>query len=205
LSEFPAFKANPVMISAFTQKVTIMVSKEKPKKIGVIGTDKQVYNFLLKHDKFGDLRKEQRFIDFAGLCNKMLETDPETRKRNLRLRTYAIVPLSRNSGLIEWINNTTTLKCVVSEYWKKQNVKGEIGDIRKKAQEKNKGETHEQIWADLKLDTKPVLANWFADHYLIPDIWYEARLNFIKSTAIWSMIGYVIGLGDRHGDNILIH
>ena len=68
-----------------------------------------------------------------------------------------------------------------------------------------KGETHEQIWADLIMDTKPVLANWFADHYLVPDIWYEARLNFIKSTAIWSMIGYVIGLGDRHGDNILIH
>lgn len=30
-------------------------------------------------------------------------------------------------------------------------------------------------------------------------------MNFTKSTAIWSMIGYVIGLGDRHGDNILIH
>ena len=42
-----------------------------------------------------------------------------------------------------------------------------------------KGETHEQIWADLIMDTKPVLANWFADHYLVPDIWYEARLNFI--------------------------
>ena len=51
------------------------MSKEKPKKIGVIGTDKQVYNFLLKYDKLGDLRKEQRFIDFAGLCNKMFETD----------------------------------------------------------------------------------------------------------------------------------
>jgi phosphatidylinositol kinase/protein kinase (PI-3 family) len=27
----------------------------------------------------------------------------------------------------------------------------------------------------------------------------------VKTTAIWSIIGYVIGLGDRHGDNILIH
>jgi phosphatidylinositol kinase/protein kinase (PI-3 family) len=49
----------------------------------------------------------------------MLEMDPEANKRNLRLRTFAIVPLSRNTGLIEWINNTTTLKSVVSEYWKK--------------------------------------------------------------------------------------
>lgn len=80
-----------------------MVSKEKPKKISIIGSDRAVYNFLLKCDKYGDLRKEQRFIDFAGLCNKMLENDSESRKRNLRLRTYAIVPLSRNTGLIEWI------------------------------------------------------------------------------------------------------
>lgn len=44
-----------------------------------------------------------------------------------------------------------------------------------------------------------------ADHFPSPEIWYEARINFVRSTAIWSMIGYVIGLGDRHGDNILIH
>ena len=42
-----------------------MCSKEKPKKIGIIGTNKKVYNFLLKCDKYGDLRKEQRFIEFA--------------------------------------------------------------------------------------------------------------------------------------------
>lgn len=84
-------------------EATIMISKEKPKKIGIIGSDRNVYNFLLKCDKYGDLRKEQRFIDFAVLCNKMLTSDSESRKRNLRLRTYAIVPLSRNTGLIEWI------------------------------------------------------------------------------------------------------
>jgi len=119
LAKFPAYKPNPVMISSFTPKVTIMNSKEKPKKIGIIGSDKSVFHFLLKCDKYGDLRKEQRFIEFAGLCNKMLENDTDACKRNLRLRTFAIVPLSRNTGLIEWINNTTTLKTVVSEYWKK--------------------------------------------------------------------------------------
>ena len=103
LASFPAFKKNPVMVSSFLQKVTIMLSKERPKKIGILGSDKKVYNFLLKCDKYGDLRKEQRFIDFAGLCNKMLMNDSQARKRNLTLRTYAIVPLSRNTGLIEWI------------------------------------------------------------------------------------------------------
>ena len=50
-----------------------------------------------------------------------------------------------------------------------------------------------------------MLANWFAEHFPSPDLWYEARVNFTKTCALWSMIGYVIGLGDRHGDNILVH
>jgi phosphatidylinositol kinase/protein kinase (PI-3 family) len=76
----------------------------------------------------------------------MLDNDPEASKRNLRLRTFSIVPLSRNTGMIEWINNTNTLKNVVSDYWKKQNVKGEMTDIKKKAQEMQMGDTHTKIW-----------------------------------------------------------
>lgn len=203
--QFFAYKEDPILIQTFHHKVHIMHSKEKPKKIGIVGSDGQHYSFLLKCDKYGDLRKEQRFIDFAVLCNKMLEGDAESRKRNLRLRTYAIVPLSRNSGLIEWIQNTSTLKTIVGDYWKKNNIKGEMQDIKKKAQELKQGDTHTLIWNQLKSDIKPVLGNWIADHFPGPEIWYEAKMNFIKSTAIWSMIGYVIGLGDRHGDNILIH
>lgn len=97
------------------------------------------------------------------------------------------------------------MKSVVGEYWKKNNIKGEMTDIKRKAQELQKGDDHTNIWPQLKTDVKPVLGNWLQDHFPSPEIWYEARANFIKSTAIWSIIGYVIGLGDRHGDNILIH
>jgi phosphatidylinositol kinase/protein kinase (PI-3 family) len=83
--------------------VAIFTSKERPKKIIILGSDSKTYNFLLKYDKQGDLRKEQRFIDFAVLCNKMLQQDPEARQRGLRMRTYSIVPLSQKTGLIEWI------------------------------------------------------------------------------------------------------
>ena len=137
-----------------------MHSKEKPKKIGIVGSNGAHYNFLLKCDKYGDLRKEQRFIDFAVLCNKILANDGEARNRGLGLRTYAIVPLSRNTDMIEWIQNTQTLKSVVGEYWKKNNIKGEMTDIKRKAQELQKGDDHTNIWPQLKNDVKPVLGNW---------------------------------------------
>lgn len=60
-------------------------------------------------------------------------------------------------------------------------------------------------WNQVKASFKPVLGHWFAEHYPSPDLWYEARLNFVRTTAIWSVFGYFIGLGDRHGDNILVH
>jgi len=111
--EFPAYKPNPIRIQSFLHKIQIMNSKEKPKKITILGTNSQKYNFLLKCDKASDLRKEQRFIEFAVFCNKMLNQDSNARQRGLRLRTYSIVPLSRHTGLIEWIQNTSTLKSIV--------------------------------------------------------------------------------------------
>ena len=40
LQKFPAFKPKPVLIAGFLNEATIMVSKEKPKKIGIIGSNK---------------------------------------------------------------------------------------------------------------------------------------------------------------------
>lgn len=34
--------------------------------------------------------------------------------------------------------------------------------------------------------------------------WWKRRQTFNRSVAVISMIGYVIGLGDRHLDNILL-
>ena len=37
-----------------------------------------------------------------------------------------------------------------------------------------------------------------------PSAWLEARTNFARTTAAWSLAGHMIGLGDRHCDNLLI-
>lgn len=31
----------------------------------------------------------------------------------------------------------------------------------------------------------------------------RARLSYCRTTAVMSMVGYILGLGDRHGENIL--
>lgn len=41
--------------------------------------------------------------------------------------------------------------------------------------------------------------------YQLSNFWkrYEARTAYIRTTAVMSMVGYILGLGDRHGENIL--
>lgn len=33
---------------------------------------------------------------------------------------------------------------------------------------------------------------------------YIARSEFTRTTAVMSIVGYILGLGDRHGENILL-
>ena len=51
----------------------------------------------------------------------------------------------------------------------------------------------------------PVLQHWFVEKFGEPSSWFEARLAFTRSMALMSMIGFAVGLGDRHLENILIH
>lgn len=46
----------------------------------------------------------------------------------------------------------------------------------------------------------PALSPQFPD----PTAWYGARQAYGQSLAVMSMVGYIVGLGDRHGENILL-
>ena len=50
----------------------------------------------------------------------------------------------------------------------------------------------------------PMFHRWFVEHFPDPSAWFEARLAYSRSAATWSMVGYIVGLGDRHCENILI-
>ena len=36
------------------------------------------------------------------------------------------------------------------------------------------------------------------------EVWFERRTNFTRSLAVMSMVGYILGLGDRHPSNLLL-
>jgi phosphatidylinositol kinase/protein kinase (PI-3 family) len=50
---------------------------------------------------------------------------------------------------------------------------------------------------------QPVMRYFFFEKFSASD-WLTARNEFTKSVAVTSMLGYLVGLGDRHLQNILI-
>lgn len=59
-----------------------MHSLAKPRKFTVNGSDGIKYMFLAKPKD--DLRKDARLMDFNGIINKLLKTNSESRRRQLR-------------------------------------------------------------------------------------------------------------------------
>ena len=66
----------------------------------------------------------------------------------------------------------------------------------------------------------PVFDQWFLHSFPDPTAWYvycniielhinvscyryQARVAYIRTCAVMSIVGYILGLGDRHGENIL--
>ena len=51
---------------------------------------------------------------------------------------------------------------------------------------------------------RPCLHAFFLENFRAPAAWFTARLAYTRGTAVSSMAGYLIGLGDRHSANILL-
>ncbi|XP_039811657.1 serine/threonine-protein kinase ATM-like [Panicum virgatum] len=51
---------------------------------------------------------------------------------------------------------------------------------------------------------RPVMHHFFLERFLLPADWFQSRLAYTRSVAASSMVGYIVGLGDRHSMNILI-
>lgn len=42
-------------------------------------------------------------MEFNGMINRLLQKDPAGRARKLRLRTYAVICLNEECGVLEWV------------------------------------------------------------------------------------------------------
>lgn len=51
----------------------------------------------------------------------------------------------------------------------------------------------------------PVFRFFFVENFAAPEIWYASKMRYTRSVAVSSVVGHILGIGDRHSSNILVH
>ena len=59
-------------------------------------------------------------------------------------------------------------------------------------------------YVKMKKKFRPVFRHFFTEKNKLPMAWFSARLKYARSVATTSIVGHILGLGDRHVSNILI-
>jgi serine/threonine-protein kinase mTOR len=87
-----------ITIEHFDDEVEVLTTKQKPRKLKIVGSDGKKYNFLLKGHE--DLRLDERVMQLLDLINNLLSSNPETTKKDLLITKYEVIVLSSNVGLL---------------------------------------------------------------------------------------------------------
>ena len=101
-----------------TAQLEIIVSKQRPRRMRIVGSDNSEYQYLLKGNE--DPRLDERVMAFFGLVNSLLAS--KNSPKMLRIRRYSITPLSPSSGLIGWVPDCDTLHSLIRAYREKTRV-----------------------------------------------------------------------------------
>lgn len=195
----------PIVVG-FHPNMRIANGISAPKIVTSLISDGSQFKQLFKGGT-DDLRQDMIMEQVFEQASKLLKNHTATRQRNLRIRTYKVLPLSSRSGTMEFVQNTMALHDALmpahEAYYPK--------DMKPRAA-RNKITECDKLGLEVRVKEfknvcerfHPVMRFFFLERFLDPDEWFEKRLAYTRTTAAISILGHVLGLGDRHLHNILL-
>lgn len=121
-----------------------------------------------------------------------------------------MIPLAPRAGLLEFVNNTAPLLPLVTSAHNRYNpgdrTTKDADSIMRKLAGKERPAPEIILDGFLKLRERfhPAMRHIFTERHKSPGGWFAMRLAYTRSVATTSIVGHIIGLGDRHMSNILM-
>ncbi|KTB17890.1 Serine/threonine-protein kinase TOR1 [Nakaseomyces glabratus] len=198
---------NVIKISYFEPTLTVISSKQRPRKIWIHGSDGVEYQYVLKGHE--DIRQDNLVMQLFGLVNTLLRNDSECFQRHLDIQQYPAIPLSPKSGLLGWVPNSDTFHVLISEHRdaKKIPLNIEHWVMLQMAPDFD----NLTLLQKIEVFTYALDSTKGQDLYKIlwlksrsSEAWLDRRTTYTRSLAVMSMVGYILGLGDRHPSNLML-
>ncbi|KAI9227707.1 MAG: kinase-like domain-containing protein [Piptocephalis tieghemiana] len=208
-------------VRGFEEVYTLVGGLNAPKRIVCLGTGGQVCIQLVKAGD--DLRQDAVMQQVFEAANTLLR---QTGGRGVggggngngngeviraRMRTYRVIPLSGMTGVIEWIGGTQPLGDILTLAHRRYRP----GDWDAMKCRKHLAMAHartgiqgvegcRQAFREIQEHFQPVFGRWMLDRAGGAQEWVGARRQYVSSVATSSILGMILGLGDRHVQNILL-
>ncbi|XP_076591459.1 serine-protein kinase ATM isoform X1 [Chaetodon auriga] len=200
---------NLVTLRSFVPQYHLAGGVNLPKIIDCVGSDGKSRRQLVKGQD--DLRQDAVMQQVFSMCSMLLQRNTDTRKRKLNIRRYKVVPFSQRSGVLEWCSGTVPIGEFLVDSNKGAHKRFRPQDwtnlsCRKKMMEAQRLAFDEklQAYSEVCKNFRPVFRYFCMERFLDPAVWMEKRLAYTRSVATSSIVGYIVGLGDRHIQNILV-
>lgn len=196
-----------ICIVSFDPILHVLQTKKRPRRMTLKGNNGQPYMYALKGHE--DIRQDERVMQLFGLVNTLLDNDSESFKRHLSVQRFPAIPLSQSSGLLGWVCNSDTLHALIKEYRESRRI---LLNIEHRIMLQMAPD-----YDSLTLMQKVEVFGYAMDNTTGKDLyrvlwlksksseaWLERRTNYTRSLGVMSMVGYILGLGDRHPSNLLL-
>ncbi|KAM3177162.1 hypothetical protein ACTXT7_005076 [Hymenolepis weldensis] len=126
-------------------------------------------------------------------------------------RFFQVVPLARRSGLIEWCEGTIPLGDWLAneitgahQRYHPTDLPPNQAKLKLAGARDKPPECRISIFSEVCSKIQPVLGYFFVENFPEASTWYAARKRYTASLAASSILGYLVGLGDRHPQNLLL-